>query len=283
MYRPNPVLLGVVVIVMILTAGCTFFNSTSPHPPLVTPTETAAATRGPSAAVPAATSRPGAAGMQTPGTCTADISRDAANCGGCGNTCPANALCRQGQCFCKEGFTAENNLCVVALTGTTIDNGCPTDMSPCSDGYCYELASSTTNCGTCGNVCPAEMVCIASVCTNIPTEVPTTSVTTTFVTTGTTSSTGPSGTVGVSKICLVNGRKYCDGSCVNLSTSSTNCGSCGHTCLFGTSCCNGSCVNLKTDESNCGSCGHACNAFASCDSGTCKLKIVTRVSMPQGP
>ena len=283
MYRQFSALLCAVVMVMMIAAGCISFGA----PPLVTPQTTIAATTVPSAPVVTAASQPGAAGTQAPGTCAADVSSDAANCGGCGYACPANALCQQGQCYCKDGFTAENNHCVLAPAGTSSDNGCPAGMSACPDGYCYELASSTTNCGMCGNVCPAGMVCIASTCTNVPTETTTTAVTTETTTTTTTSSPGLGFTVkpgGYKLSCVVLGLTNCGGTCVNLTTSNGNCGTCGNICSGLTAtCCKGTCTSLKTDTSNCGTCGHKCNAFSTCSAGSCTAKVVTGVTLVKVP
>jgi len=289
MTRIHHVFLWAVVILMVLAAGCTTSTNTGGAPPLVTTQETPAATPVPSVPVPAGTTQPGAAGTQASGTCTADISSDAANCGGCGYACPANALCQSGQCYCRDGFTVENNLCVVAPSGTTTDNGCPAGMSPCPDGYCYDLSSSPGNCGTCGNTCPSGMTCSASTCTSIPAEATTAPVTTTtgVAVTTTTSATGTLTTFGpggitASKACLIMGKTMCDGACVNLSTSTTNCGECGKVCKsLAPTCCNGGCVNTMTDINNCGTCGKVCKGILpSCDSGTCKSKVVVRTTVP---
>lgn len=289
MTRIHHVFLWAVVIVMVLAAGCTTSTNTGGAPPLVTPQETPAATPVPSVPVAAGTTQPGSAGTQAPVTCTADISSDAANCGGCGYACPANALCQSGQCYCRDGFTVENNLCVVAPLGTTTDNGCPAGMSPCPDGYCYELSSSATNCGLCGNMCPAGMICSGSTCISIPAEATTApattttgvAVTTTTSATGTFTTFGPGG-ITASKACLIMGKTMCDGSCVNLSTSSTNCGECGKVCKsLAPTCCNGVCVNTLTDNNNCGTCGKVCKGIlASCESGTCKSKVVVKTTIP---
>ena len=275
MTRIHHVFLCAVVIVLMLAAGCTSSMNTSGTPPLVTQTAIPAPTPAPSAPVAEGTSQPGAAVTQAPGTCNADITSDPANCGGCGYTCPSNALCQQGQCYCKDGFTAENNLCVVALGGTTTGTGCPEGMTPCPDGYCYDLSSSTDNCGICGNLCPAGMVCSASTCTNVATEATTESTTETTVTVTTdTPSSGSGGLGSFPKRCFV-GLTNCDGTCVNLSTSKTNCGECGKICknLLSPTCCNGACVNLYIDQSNCGTCGKTCGSLQSCESGVCKFKI----------
>ena len=274
-----------------ITAGCT---QNTPTPPAdVTTAETTAAPPVPTtAAVPA--------GTQGPGTCTADISSDASNCGGCGYVCPANAICQEGQCYCREGYTVENGQCVVAPATTDTGTGCPAGMSPCPDGYCYELSSSAENCGICGNACPAGMVCSESVCMNVPTEATTAPVSTTVTGTAvtTTTSTGPVTTFGpfvtrtqegifLSPIqaCVISGNAWCDGSCVNLSISSTNCGECGKVCtLLTPTCCSGTCTNLQTDESNCGTCGHKCPLYTSCVSGSCKsVVVVTTMTIVKVP
>jgi hypothetical protein len=278
------IFLCAVVIAMMLAAGCTSPN-TSGASPLITETQASSSTPVPSTPAVAATTQPGTAGTQSPGTCTADINNDAANCGGCGYACPANALCQQGQCFCKEGYTVENNACAVASAVTGSGNGCPAGMNPCSDGYCYELTSSASNCGICGNQCPAGMICSASTCSNVPTETTTAPVTTTAAVTTTTTSatttttTSPGttwtlGGIGTSKACFVKGMTNCDGTCVNLSINNGNCGSCGHICSGLTAtCCGGGCTSLKTDESNCGTCGHKCSIGSTCESGSCKVKV----------
>ncbi|MGC4091200.1 MAG: MXAN_6577-like cysteine-rich protein [Polyangiaceae bacterium] len=74
----------------------------------------------------------------------------------------------------------------------------------------------------------------------------------------------------------------CSGSCVDLSSSATNCGSCGKVCASGQTCsgsscqcltglslCGSSCVDTKSNASNCGSCGTTCASGQVCSNGTC--------------
>lgn len=81
----------------------------------------------------------------------------------------------------------------------------------------------------------------------------------------------------------------CGDVCVNLSTSTTNCGVCGNACAANELCVNGLCavscspgtancngvtsdgceVNLTSDTNNCGACGNACADQDACISGTC--------------
>jgi hypothetical protein len=245
MSRIHQVFLSAVVIILMLTAGCT---NTTGSSPLMTPQETTAAPPAQTSGAPAATNQPGAAGTTgAPGTCTADTQSDAANCGGCGYACPANALCQQGQCSCRPGFVAENNRCVVALAATSTPVTCPPGMNRCPDGNCYELGSSTTNCGICGNACPYGMVCSAATCTNLPapaTTFITTSATAAVTTVTTTTTTNhiigkvPATTClkGLTYCVDVNGQIDVNGqygaSCVNLSSNTANCGKCGHPCMF---------------------------------------------------
>ena len=55
----------------------------------------------------------------------------------------------------------------------------------------------------------------------------------------------------------------CNGICRNLSTSKTNCGSCGNVCNQGEDCCDGVCAPLDTC-SDCGFCGNACASDEGC-------------------
>jgi hypothetical protein len=80
----------------------------------------------------------------------------------------------------------------------------------------------------------------------------------------------------------------CSDGCVDLSSSSTDCGTCGHSCgagycsagsCYGTSgdctspftSCGSVCVNLNTSASNCGDCGFACPSTDSCVNGICTV------------
>ncbi|OPX65392.1 MULTISPECIES: hypothetical protein [unclassified Methanoregula] len=281
MSRIHHVFLFTVVILVLITAGCT--QTTGPNA-LMTPQPTPEPTQVPAAPAGTGTIPPGAAGTQAAGTCNADTMNDAANCGGCGYACPANALCQQGQCYCKEGYTVENNGCVAAPAGSaTPGTGCPAGMSPCPDGYCYELANDASNCGICGNQCPSGMICSASTCSNVPTEsttaVPTTTTAaaTTTVTT-TTTITGAVSPGGFHLSCAAIGLKDCGGTCVNTSTNNGNCGTCGNICSgLKPTCCGGTCTSLKSDESNCGTCGHKCGLTSTCENGSCKAKAVVTV------
>ena len=247
MSRICPVFLYVFVIAIMIGAGCS--QSTSPSP-LMTPTGTPAPAAAPSAPVDAGTFSPAAAGTTASASCTADTLNDAANCGGCGFACPANAVCQAGQCSCRAGFVAENNRCVLTLAGNA-------------------------NTPTMAATVPATTLATATTTTALPTTAPMTTPATVITTTPTTTISLGITWIGFnpvdSKWCYISGGTICNNTCVNLSTSPGNCGSCGTICSGLTAtCCNGECVNLKNNWKNCGTCGHKCSPMASCEWGSCK-------------
>lgn len=79
------------------------------------------------------------------------------------------------------------------------------------------------------------------------------------------------------------GSVSCSGACVDVLTSSTNCGQCGRACAAGQSCtagtctclgggtdCGGGCVDTSTSNTHCGACGRACGTGEQCSAGTCQ-------------
>jgi hypothetical protein len=134
---------------------------------------------------------------------------------------------------------------------------------PCRDGQttckgkCTDLNTDLTNCGVCGNYCPAGhgVDCIKGTC----------------------GCTDPS-------------LSYSDGICVNLKTDSNNCGSRDNICNLGgvpdgqqrcdngicacpsgKTSCNGNCVDLKTDLNNCGTCGNGCKTTIPHSHAACRV------------
>jgi hypothetical protein len=79
----------------------------------------------------------------------------------------------------------------------------------------------------------------------------------------------------------------CSSRCVNLSTDTANCGSCGTQCTGGRACeggscvceegtevCSGLCVDITADTMNCGGCGIACDVGGACNDGSCTFPVV---------
>ena len=233
-------------------------------------------------------------------TCV-DTTSDTDHCGGCGMPCPdrpnAVTVCAAGSCdfVCMTGFDdcdgVPDNGCETALDTVddcgTCGNTCSyaSGMPACNMGAC-ELAgcnpgfddcdmdasngceadlSTTTDCGTCGNMCADPM-----------------------------SATGSCGTTGMCEFSCDPGFEDCDmdpsNGCEADLNSDMTCGGCSTTCSGGTplcdsgSCvsgcmaptptrCGGSCVNTDTNPLHCGSCGMVCATRAhstpTCASGSC--------------
>jgi hypothetical protein len=80
---------------------------------------------------------------------------DPGNCGGCGNVCAAGSGCNNGVC----------------MAATTTDGGaiqqCPAPGRMCATTqgtYCAMVQTDPSNCGGCGNVCPANSFCMNAIC-----------------------------------------------------------------------------------------------------------------------
>ena len=129
-------------------------------------------------------------------------------------------------------------------------------VSACSSGQisCYGTCVKTdaSNCGSCGNVCQADRVCINGNCQCPP------------------------------------GQEECHGMCTDFNSDDKNCGGCDNTCPTYQTCvdrtcqcppgqeeCHGMCKDLKSDSDNCGICGKVCQDYATCKGGICKCSYET--------
>ena len=79
-----------------------------------------------------------------------DTTSDASNCGKCGVICPAGDTCVAGMC-----------------TAPMLCNGgpaCSAGQTCCAGTGCANTTTDTSNCGKCGNVCPATAACVGGTC-----------------------------------------------------------------------------------------------------------------------
>ncbi|MBN1773391.1 MAG: hypothetical protein JXB32_19170 [Deltaproteobacteria bacterium] len=176
---------------------------------------------------------------------------------------------------------------------TQATDDCPAGERWCPDG-CTNVQTDRSNCGGCGNVCPAGQLCQAGVCAcpsgqqlcagecfNTQTNP---------LHCGTCGNACDPGQTCTNGVCSGNcptGQTSCGGVCTNLQNDPDNCGDCGNACGAGEPCfdgacqsgcpvgfteCSGRCVDLQKDEENCGECAHACGAGELCDGGVCGIR-----------
>jgi hypothetical protein len=119
------------------------------------------------------------------------------------------------------------------------------------DGVCYELDSSSSNCGSCGNSCAAGTQCVAGSCA------------------------------------CASGYNSCGGACVNPLDDANNCGSCGTVCGGATpfcsqgacsatcslTTCGTTCADTQASEMHCGGCNIACTGGKECVAGACTCPV----------
>lgn len=195
--------------------------------------------------------------------CETDLLTSTSHCGFCGNECSyprASGICDQGVCelgACDQSY---------GNCDASVDNGCETNID-----------TSLTNCGACGQVCPAvahaNTACVLGVCKNS----------------------------------CISPWLDCDdglGCETNGSSDVANCGGCGQVCssnnMLSVGCNNGVCTGtcatwyadcnndlqadgceteVRSDPANCGGCGWQCSGnhvlnpsckYGSCG-GTCEL------------
>lgn len=75
------------------------------------------------------------------GSSCVDLTNDAANCGGCGRSCPTDQVCAAGSCH---------------------DNY-PSGQTSCG-GSCRDTTTDGVNCGACGHACAASEQCVSGAC-----------------------------------------------------------------------------------------------------------------------
>jgi PKD repeat protein len=99
--------------------------------------------------------------------CEVNLPTDPKNCGRCGNSCPADRICRNGECLCPDDLYECNGKCGdlnndaknCGLCGKTCDIN-----QLCCGGTCINTMSDDSNCGTCGNKCSWPDTCLNGIC-----------------------------------------------------------------------------------------------------------------------
>ncbi|MBK8994792.1 MAG: hypothetical protein IPM35_03440 [Myxococcales bacterium] len=193
--------------------------------------------------------------------CEIDTSKDAKNCGVCGQACPAAPtgakaqICATSKCACESGLSlcaaGSGQACVATdkdpkfcgascakcpdgqgcSGGTCFVPACAYGQIKCpGDNACHNLASDWANCGTCGNQCDYDETCTSSVCLKKTT------------------------------LCAP-GKLDCGDWCTDAQTDSANCGSCNVKCAAGQACLGGACkaLPLAAEPWECASPSVACN------------------------
>lgn len=176
--------------------------------------------------------------------CSADMSRDARNCGKCDNVCSAGLDCIDSVCQCANGLTLCSATCIdtsqneqncgacgnVCGLGQYCQNGkciqSPCDVGVPCNGVCTDITKDNQHCGACDNAaCLAVQNCQSSQC-----------------------------------VCP-NHQTLCSTACVDVNLDEHNCGTCGNVCNDGWPCTNGTCIKPPTQI--CQIKGDACSTWSS--------------------
>jgi hypothetical protein len=226
------------------------------------------------------------------GLCTTDTSKDVANCGACGHSCPqpqtslhVTALCDRSTCAmaCANLFADCNHDgadgCEVSLAddpkncggcGVACKDGqicwrgacgCPSGFAVCGND-CTNLATDNASCGACGNACKAPPPDDPAWRCGAGIQPPQTEW----------------GCDGGCKIICQGKWADCDhdlcrnGCEIDTDADPQNCGACGRACAANQECVSGEClcppgtvrcgprcVDTSVDIDNCGACGNSCD------------------------
>lgn len=192
-------------------------------------------------------------------------------------------VCPSGTVCCE--YDAESRTCIGECCETA--GGCCPGGKPGTGNRCANLKADSSNCGRCGNACPAGTACSNATCSsNCPPGQ-------TFcgnkcvdlnqdtLNCGACGNACPADRFCAARQCACRQGVDCNGRCTDTSSDRNNCGGCGNVCVPGTcinsicTCppdfknCNGHCVLTINDPNNCGTCGHKCPSGMVCDAGFC--------------
>ncbi len=250
------------------------------------------------------------------GACV-NVLSESNNCGSCGTTCTAPALCANGACStsCATGFQKCGETCINVATdaancgscGKACDAGVPCYGGVCGcpegvlfcQGQCFDPMSDAAHCGNCETACQGGAACADGACKcrvgeqmcgtecsnlNSPTHC------------GSCNKACATGEICAVNTCIPStqacpsGLTRCGDACVDLQTTAGSCGSCDVKCGGSQACsggqcgcpagktaCGASCVDTTSSALNCGACGKTCTAGQTCQSGQCKCAQATDV------
>jgi hypothetical protein len=215
----------------------------------------------------------GAPAVQCPGLSgmapyCSDLKYDRYNCGECGLQCAANMMCMSGQCVQGGGAADGGVSCGAPLVQC---------MDPTGKPICVDRNYDRYNCGACGIVCAANMVCQSGTCVQGAQQ----------------ADAGINCGAPMVQCMDVTGKPFC----TDPKYDRDNCGGCNKPCGSNEICSNGTCfasggqdggtglsctqpmvpcdnsycADFKSDKANCGGCHIQCEAGFYCNQGVCQL------------
>jgi hypothetical protein len=192
------------------------------------------------------------------GTSCTNTTNNVNNCGACGTVCPAPT---NGTAACVS------SVCTVG----SCNSGWGNCDSNAANGCEANLTSNVNNCGACGTVCPAPAngaaACLGSICTIGTCNAGFANCDGVLANGCEANLTNSVNNCGAcAKVCPTpaNGTAACVAAVCLIGTCNTGYADCDQVLA------NGCEVNLRTSNTNCGACGHACSGTTpNCVNGAC--------------
>ena len=177
-------------------------------------------------------------------------------CDGTG-TATCTSACTWGGCTCSSGEHACNGACVLNNSVNSCGSSCTACPVPANGAATCDGTKCGVTCTTPYVACGSSCDVTSKPCGNCGTETQTCN-------NGTWS--GFSACTGQG-VCAPQSTEACDGN--GTATCSSACSWGGCSCNAGSTLCGSTCVSTQTDTANCGSCGNTCLTGSSCQGGQC--------------